>query len=1131
MSETNPQEMLELGVEQSAEPTAEVIHPGQFRLSRIQVVNWGTFSNYVDVPVARRGFLITGMSGSGKSTLIDAISSVLVPPGRVDFNAAAQQNAKRGQGRNIVSYIRGAWRRREDTATGEIATTYLRPRATYTIIGLTYDDAAGTVRTLTALYYLKAGEHSETDVSKYFVIFPQDQNLDQLHGFLNNGIDKRKLKAAFPDAKFNVNHNAFATAFSRELGISSQEALLLLHRTQSAKSLSSLDSLFREYMLEYPTTFDIAQRAVERFDELRISYEKVQDVRQQIDTLDPLQALVNTRTQAAESKDEAEQIRRVLPTVRDKVQAEHLRAEISGISARMSTATATLDQATQRVEHAQDAVSSARGALQGHDQRVSLGKDREHTLADLKQVEREYNRVQAAVDQIGGVMATDAESFEVLRAQAQSVVDGHEQKVEEWNASRDEAVTARTGVAGELENLTYELDSLSKRSSNIQRAYVQIRDDLCSALGLPSKELVFAGELIDIAPDSREWEPVIQRQLGAFATTLLVPDELEQQVSQWVNGRHLGVNFEFRSIPAAVPESRQHRDPRALTRKLQLVPHRMKGWVSHELNANLEYLCVDTVEDFTKVPERERAVTKEGLVRGPREKDGSKRFIKKDRIRLDDRSHYRLGSSNDEKIELLRAEHMKLSHKLDAATRSVREFDRHLSRQNLQNNAASAILHFTWPQIDTAPLIKRIRDIDDRIAAWAASPENAQLQAAVEQATAELKEASTDQAAAQSELGGLKATLKELNGQLSSLSSGIAAVEIPADLYTTTEKLLLKYTRRITTVSIGQAYDRVSEQLDTQITSAQRGIDRANSRITTILSDYLTRWPTAKAEIQAEPAYAGEAINRLTALRTDGLARFESRFLDLMNGASLQNLSELANELRRAINDVQTFMERVNHSLSASQFGPGRWLRIDVRDNRGPIATKFQKDLSHAISGALSSTNDARAAEEHYARMAVILDKLASAESADARWRNTVLDTRRHVSFVGVEIDAAGDTINTYVDSATLSGGQAQKLVFFCLAAALRYQLANPEEPFPRYGTIVLDEAFDRADPTFTRTAMDVFTDFGFHMVLATPMKLIKTLSPYVGGTITVTYAERPGADGTIMAQSGFGLIESIDHG
>ena len=54
--------------------------PGQFRLSSIQVYNWGTFSGVHTVPVAREGYLVTGASGSGKSTLIDAVSAVLRIP-------------------------------------------------------------------------------------------------------------------------------------------------------------------------------------------------------------------------------------------------------------------------------------------------------------------------------------------------------------------------------------------------------------------------------------------------------------------------------------------------------------------------------------------------------------------------------------------------------------------------------------------------------------------------------------------------------------------------------------------------------------------------------------------------------------------------------------------------------------------------------------------------------------------------------------------------------------------------------------------------------------------------------------------------------------------------------------------
>lgn len=44
----------------------------QFRMSRLQVYNWGTFSELHDVPISERGFLFVGRSGAGKSTLLDA---------------------------------------------------------------------------------------------------------------------------------------------------------------------------------------------------------------------------------------------------------------------------------------------------------------------------------------------------------------------------------------------------------------------------------------------------------------------------------------------------------------------------------------------------------------------------------------------------------------------------------------------------------------------------------------------------------------------------------------------------------------------------------------------------------------------------------------------------------------------------------------------------------------------------------------------------------------------------------------------------------------------------------------------------------------------------------------------------
>src|SRR5699024_6200584 len=120
-------------------------------------------------------------------------------------------------------------------------------------------------------------------------------------------------------------------------------------------------------------------------------------------------------------------------------------------------------------------------------------------------------------------------------------------------------------------------------------------------------------------------------------------------------------------------------------------------------------------------------------------------------------------------------------------------------------------------------------------------------------------------------------------------------------------------------------------------------------------------------------------------------------------------------------------------------------------------------------------------------------------------WRKQVLDTRFHVRFRAKESDGTGVEVDAFDSSDGLSGGQQQKLVTFCLAAALRYQLAGVDADVPGFATVMIDGAFDKADCRFTRLAMDIFQEFGFHMVLATPLKLLATLDDYIDGTAVIS--------------------------
>ena len=116
--------------------------PEQFRISQLQVFNWGTFSNLHDIPIAPEGFLFVGNSGSGKSTILDAISAILIPPKWVDFNAAARESEAGSRDRNVLSYVRGAWSEQQNES-GEFKTQCLRRDTTWSALALVLFNQAG----------------------------------------------------------------------------------------------------------------------------------------------------------------------------------------------------------------------------------------------------------------------------------------------------------------------------------------------------------------------------------------------------------------------------------------------------------------------------------------------------------------------------------------------------------------------------------------------------------------------------------------------------------------------------------------------------------------------------------------------------------------------------------------------------------------------------------------------------------------------------------------------------------------------------------------------------------------------------------------------------------------------------
>ncbi|WP_040280590.1 SbcC/MukB-like Walker B domain-containing protein, partial [Xanthomonas citri] len=249
-------------------------------------------------------------------------------------------------------------------------------------------------------------------------------------------------------------------------------------------------------------------------------------------------------------------------------------------------------------------------------------------------------------------------------------------------------------------------------------------------------------------------------------------------------------------------------------------------------------------------------------------------------------------------------------------------------------------------------------------------------------------------------------------------------------------------------------------------------------------------------------------LARLDRLESDALPRHEHRFFDLLQTQSKNNLLALQRHTAEAHKGIKQRMDEVNASLEQVPFNRDTVLTIEVGDRRLAEVQEFQQQLRAVLSH--QQTEDRALAEAQFSTLRALVARLGAQEPEARRWREQVLDVRLHVEFIGVELDAQTRAqVEIYRSGAGKSGGQRQKLATTCLAAALRYQLGGEDGELPRYCAVVLDEAFDKADNEFTALAMNIFENFGFQMVVATPLKSVMTLEPFIGGACFVEISGR----------------------
>lgn len=1079
---------------------AEDARARQFRMCRLQVHNWGTFSGLTDVPIAERGFLFVGRSGSGKSTLLDAMSALLTPPSIVDFNAAAREAERSGRDRNLVSYVRGAWADQQDSHSGEIATQYLRAGATWSALALEYRNARGEAVSLVRLFWIAGSSNAVADVRRHYMVAKRPFDLaTELDGF---DLDLRRLRARLgEDVQHFDSFSGYAEHFRDVLGIGNEMALRLLHKTQSAKNLGDLNAFLRGFMLDEPRTFEAADRLVEDFAELDGAHQAVVIARRQVETLAPAREHHAALMALRRSVGELRELQLGVDGYREQRRAELLQARLLELDTQDRGLAGEEGQRREALDNHEEKLAGLEREqrAQGGEQIEALERERARIERERDERARRRQQIEQACRQLGTALPGSAAGFAEQVAQARQMLAGQRDQA----GSVDEAIAERMSERREDERrfaaIRAEIEALKKAPSSIPAPMQALRARLCEDTGLSEAALPFVGELLQVREDQVAWRGAIERVLHGFAQSLLVDERHYAQVSEWVNRTHLGtrlVYFRVRRNDALQP---REPGPRSLPGKLQLREHAYADWLRHELARRFDYDCVDNAAALRNA---DKAMTREGQVKHPGD-----RYEKDDRHAVGDRKRWLLGYDNRDKLKVFEREGQQLAQRIAACEADVAALRQQREAGQQRTLAAHTLAERDWDEIDIAPKLQRLSDIDEQLRQLREGDTGLRaLGQALEQARGLRDQARRTYEDVRLERAQLARERARLENQQQHPQARSAGKLTPTQLQGLQERLAALAPLSLENL---EAHFRLVERgLAEQLAESQGRDSRLSQLLLDCFRKYCQQWPEDSGDFTVSVASADDFLARLDRLESDGLPRHENRFFDLLQTQSKNNLLALQRHAAEAYKGIRQRMDEVNASLEQVAFNRGTVLTIEVSDRRLPEVQAFQQQLRSVL--AQQQTEDRALAEAQFDTLRGLVARLGAQDPEQRRWREQVLDVRLHVEFVGVELDAqTRQQIEIYRSGAGKSGGQRQKLATTCLAAALRYQLGGEDGELPRYCAVVLDEAFDKADNEFTALAMNIFENFGFQMIVATPLKSVMTLEPFIGGACFVEISGR----------------------
>ncbi|MDX8397581.1 MAG: ATP-binding protein, partial [Mariprofundaceae bacterium] len=1075
-----------------------------FRLKRLEVFNWGTFDQKVwSFDIHGKNALLTGDIGSGKSTLVDAVTTLLVPAHRVAYNKAAGATAKE---RDLRSYVLGFYKSEQSESVGTAKPVALRKHGSYSVIlGEFYNEGYDQTVTLAQVFWFR---QPQGQPERFYAVADEALSIQEHFGGFGSEMATLRKRLKKQDVNIFDAFPAYGAFFRRRFGIENDQALELFHQTVSMKSIGNLTEFVRGHMLE---AFDVQSRIdalIAHFDDLDRAHKAVLTAKKQVALLTPLVEKCQQHAVLEGEKEAADQARQALRAYMANIKSTLLAERIVKLGGELERLQLRVSELNEKVKSGQQEERSLERAMadQGGDRIALLEQKIDEKEQEKTRCLQRAQRYDEIIGQLELPAVKDVEAFLQQRdsclARLQSLADEEAQTQNDMN---ELGVDLKEGKR-EYDALQLEVAGLKSRKSNIDERQIKIRKRLCTDLNLSEEAMPFAGELIQVREDERDWQGAAERLLHGFALSMLVADEHYNKVMTWVNEHHLQGRLVFYRVRESVQEHGQQDRPQhatSLADKLEVKPDsEFYHWLKQELIKRFDYACCDDLESFRR---ETRAITMAGQIKA---KGG--RHEKDDRHRIDDKRRFVLGWSNAEKIAALEAEADQQQQRLAELGGRIAGLQKVLKSQQQRLSLLNQLKAYPdFQDINWRPLAIEVEQLSAEKAALEAASDQLRLLAEQrDKVLSQLEEnevlllkrrdecskAEQKRADAKSMQAGLQALLLEEGDAWKSQLTGLEQLA---------DEVLGKGAAQQVEFCEGQEQALRSE-LNKRMQSLDGKLSRLYVHIIQEMGHFKEIYPLATQEIDADLRAAHEYEAMLTGLNADGLPHFEARFKEMLNENTIREIANFQSQLLRERETIKERIERINTSLTHIDYVEGRYITLLAQPAADAEIQAFQQDLKACTEGSVTGSEDEQYSEDKFFQVQKIIARFRGREGeadADLRWQRKVSDVRNWFRFAASERWREDDEeYEHYADSGGKSGGQKEKLAYTILAASLAYQFGLEWNAVRSrsFRFVVIDEAFGRGSDESAEYGLKLFAQLNLQLLIVTPLQKIHIIEPHV---------------------------------